>query len=272
MAPNPTKSPRTPGGASPFTGGIEAPVLGRPRAGRGGGTPRRCPHLNATAAAGEEPVLAAPLCPTATIKEGFLHVREAEEPSSLLPRFAFKKRYFWLSAEALSYSKTPEWQVGTAHDPLHDPVGGCRGRGRSDPSRFRVPRRVAASPCRRCGRWSAWTRAPSRSPTSCRSWRRTAPGSSAPPTSSARWGHPPRTLGTLGTPPPCPAPPGAPAQDTSSQPRGKRAVPGGGGNSPSPKCSSTGCTGNSGVPASVIWEHWVVLGSLGCQPNLYWDQ
>ncbi|KAM9178620.1 rasGAP-activating-like protein 1 [Mergus octosetaceus] len=63
------------------------------------------------AAAGEEPVLAAPLCPTATIKEGFLHVRKAEEPSSLLPRFAFKKRYFWLSAEALSYSKTPEWQA-----------------------------------------------------------------------------------------------------------------------------------------------------------------
>ncbi|XP_068509714.1 rasGAP-activating-like protein 1 isoform X9 [Anas acuta] len=91
--------------------------------------------------AGEELVLAAPLCPTATIKEGFLHVREAEEPSSLLPRSAFKKR---------------------------------------------VPRRVAASPCRRCGRWSAWTRAPSRSPTSCRWWHRTAPGSSAPPTSSAR--------------------------------------------------------------------------------------
>uniref|UniRef100_A0A8B9EER2 RAS protein activator like 1 n=1 Tax=Anser cygnoides TaxID=8845 RepID=A0A8B9EER2_ANSCY len=33
---------------------------------------------------------------------------------ALLPRFAFKKRYFWLSTEALSYSKSPEWQVGAA--------------------------------------------------------------------------------------------------------------------------------------------------------------
>ncbi|XP_035412435.1 rasGAP-activating-like protein 1 [Cygnus atratus] len=60
--------------------------------------------------AGEEPVPAAPFGPSATIKEGYLHVREAEEPS-LLPRFAFKKRYFWLSTEALSYSKSPEWQA-----------------------------------------------------------------------------------------------------------------------------------------------------------------
>lgn len=53
----------------------------------------------------------APFSPSATVKEGLLHAREAEEPS-LLPRFAFKKRYFWLSAQALSYSKSPECQVG----------------------------------------------------------------------------------------------------------------------------------------------------------------
>lgn len=67
---------------------------------------------------------AAPFGPSATIKEGYLHVREAEEPA-LLPRFAFKKRYFWLSTEALSYSKSPEWQVGAARAlPTVPPAGG----------------------------------------------------------------------------------------------------------------------------------------------------
>ncbi|XP_021268598.1 rasGAP-activating-like protein 1 isoform X2 [Numida meleagris] len=61
------------------------------------------------ATAGEGTMSVAPFCPSATIKEGFLHMREAEEPS-LLPRFAFKKRYFWLSTQALSYSKSPECQ------------------------------------------------------------------------------------------------------------------------------------------------------------------
>ncbi|XP_072206972.1 rasGAP-activating-like protein 1 isoform X1 [Excalfactoria chinensis] len=61
------------------------------------------------ATAGEGMVSVVPFSPSATIKEGFLHTREAEEPS-LLPRFAFKKRYFWLSAQALSYSKSPECQ------------------------------------------------------------------------------------------------------------------------------------------------------------------
>uniref|UniRef100_A0A674IAL3 RAS protein activator like 1 n=1 Tax=Terrapene triunguis TaxID=2587831 RepID=A0A674IAL3_9SAUR len=48
--------------------------------------------------------------PSVTIKEGYLHKRKAEG-LHLLPRFTFKKRYFWLSSETLSYSKSPEWQV-----------------------------------------------------------------------------------------------------------------------------------------------------------------
>lgn len=54
------------------------------------------------------------LCqPMGTIKEGYLHTLTAGG-ASLLPRFAFKKRYFWLSTEALTYSKSPQWQVGAA--------------------------------------------------------------------------------------------------------------------------------------------------------------
>uniref|UniRef100_A0AAX7V6Q0 RAS protein activator like 1 n=1 Tax=Astatotilapia calliptera TaxID=8154 RepID=A0AAX7V6Q0_ASTCA len=45
-----------------------------------------------------------------TVKEGFLHKHKAEGPQ-LLSRFAFKKRYFWLTSETLSYAKTPDWQV-----------------------------------------------------------------------------------------------------------------------------------------------------------------
>uniref|UniRef100_A0A8C3SS35 RAS protein activator like 1 n=1 Tax=Chelydra serpentina TaxID=8475 RepID=A0A8C3SS35_CHESE len=48
--------------------------------------------------------------PSVTIKEGYLHKHKAEG-LHLLPRFTFKKRYFWLSSETLSYSKSPEWQV-----------------------------------------------------------------------------------------------------------------------------------------------------------------
>lgn len=47
-----------------------------------------------------------------TVKEGYLHKHKAEGPQ-LLSRFAFKKRYFWLTSETLSYAKTPDWQVGT---------------------------------------------------------------------------------------------------------------------------------------------------------------
>ncbi|KAH1180244.1 rasGAP-activating-like protein 1 isoform X1 [Mauremys mutica] len=48
--------------------------------------------------------------PSVTIKEGYLHKRKAEA-LHLLPRFTFKKRYFWLSSETLSYARSPEGQV-----------------------------------------------------------------------------------------------------------------------------------------------------------------
>uniref|UniRef100_A0A4W6FP97 RAS protein activator like 1 n=1 Tax=Lates calcarifer TaxID=8187 RepID=A0A4W6FP97_LATCA len=48
--------------------------------------------------------------PSVTVKEGYLHKHKAEGPQ-LLSRFAFKKRYFWLTSETLSYAKTPDWQV-----------------------------------------------------------------------------------------------------------------------------------------------------------------
>uniref|UniRef100_A0A8C8RHE1 RAS protein activator like 1 n=1 Tax=Pelusios castaneus TaxID=367368 RepID=A0A8C8RHE1_9SAUR len=44
------------------------------------------------------------------IREGYLHKRKAEGLHRL-PRFTFKKRYFWLSSETLAYSKSPDWQV-----------------------------------------------------------------------------------------------------------------------------------------------------------------
>ncbi|XP_072538128.1 rasGAP-activating-like protein 1 [Salminus brasiliensis] len=48
--------------------------------------------------------------PSVTVKEGFLQKHKAEGPQ-LLKRFAFKKRYFWLSSETLSYAKTSDWQT-----------------------------------------------------------------------------------------------------------------------------------------------------------------
>ncbi|XP_042297423.1 rasGAP-activating-like protein 1 [Sceloporus undulatus] len=51
--------------------------------------------------------------PSATIKEGYLHKRKADS-LHLVSRFTFKKRYFWLSNETLSYSKSPDWQVRTS--------------------------------------------------------------------------------------------------------------------------------------------------------------
>uniref|UniRef100_A0A8C5DUH2 RAS protein activator like 1 n=1 Tax=Gouania willdenowi TaxID=441366 RepID=A0A8C5DUH2_GOUWI len=48
--------------------------------------------------------------PSVTVKEGYLHKHKAEGPQ-LLSRFAFKKRYFWLTSEMLSYAKMPDWQV-----------------------------------------------------------------------------------------------------------------------------------------------------------------
>lgn len=99
----------------------------QPRAGEGGGTWGDAAAFLpgcATAAAGEGTVLPGLFCPSAIIKEGYLHTRTAGGPA-LLPRFAFKKRYFWLSSEALTYSKSPEWQVGAACDP--HPTPGARG-------------------------------------------------------------------------------------------------------------------------------------------------
>ncbi|XP_062446373.1 rasGAP-activating-like protein 1 [Rhea pennata] len=60
--------------------------------------------------AGEGPPERAPRPPSATIREGY--VRAAEAPGLCPPpRSAFKKRYFWLSAEALSSSASPERQA-----------------------------------------------------------------------------------------------------------------------------------------------------------------
>lgn len=53
----------------------------------------------------------APFLPSVTLKEGYLHKRKTEGPQ-LLTRFTFKKRYFWLNSENLSYAKSPDWQVG----------------------------------------------------------------------------------------------------------------------------------------------------------------
>lgn len=61
--------------------------------------------------AGSELPHRAVFSPSVTVKEGSLHKYKAEGPQ-LLSRFAFKKRYFWLTSETLSYAKSPEWQVG----------------------------------------------------------------------------------------------------------------------------------------------------------------
>ncbi|XP_061866309.1 rasGAP-activating-like protein 1 [Colius striatus] len=75
------------------------------------------------------------LCqPSATIKEGYLHTRAAGAVPTLLPRFAFKKRYFWLSSEALTYSKSPEWQVRCSI-----PVPRMRAVERVDEGTFQHP-------------------------------------------------------------------------------------------------------------------------------------
>ncbi|XP_059844073.1 rasGAP-activating-like protein 1 [Hypanus sabinus] len=48
--------------------------------------------------------------PSVIIKEGYLYKRKAEGVN-LVTRFTFKKRYFWLSSESLSYAKSSDWQV-----------------------------------------------------------------------------------------------------------------------------------------------------------------
>ncbi|XP_067556767.1 rasGAP-activating-like protein 1 isoform X2 [Pseudorca crassidens] len=53
--------------------------------------------------------------PSVTVREGYL-LKRKEEPAGLATRFAFKKCYFRLSGEMLSYSRSPECQrcVGVA--------------------------------------------------------------------------------------------------------------------------------------------------------------
>ncbi|XP_014109137.1 PREDICTED: rasGAP-activating-like protein 1 [Pseudopodoces humilis] len=59
---------------------------------------------------GEVPVPQGHPQPSATIKEGPLHTCP-EQGVALLPRFAFKKRHFRLSSQALAYAKVPQGQA-----------------------------------------------------------------------------------------------------------------------------------------------------------------
>ncbi|KAH0502921.1 RasGAP-activating-like protein 1 [Microtus ochrogaster] len=71
--------------------------------------------------------------PSTIVREGFL-LKRKEEPAGLATRFAFKKRYFRLSGQDLSYSKTPEWQV---HSSI--PVSCIRAVERVDEGAFQLP-------------------------------------------------------------------------------------------------------------------------------------
>ncbi|EPQ01943.1 RasGAP-activating-like protein 1 [Myotis brandtii] len=71
--------------------------------------------------------------PSVTVREGYLQKRK-EEPGSLATRFAFKKRYFWLSGETLSYSKSPDWQMRSSI-----PVSHIRAVERVDEGAFQLP-------------------------------------------------------------------------------------------------------------------------------------
>ncbi|XP_073080076.1 rasGAP-activating-like protein 1 isoform X3 [Manis javanica] len=71
--------------------------------------------------------------PSVTVREGYL-LKRKEEPASLATRFAFKKRYFWLNGETLSYSKSPEWQTCSSI-----PVSHIRAVERVDEGAFQLP-------------------------------------------------------------------------------------------------------------------------------------
>ncbi|XP_055260616.1 rasGAP-activating-like protein 1 isoform X2 [Moschus berezovskii] len=71
--------------------------------------------------------------PSVTVREGYL-LKRKEEPASLATRFAFKKRYFRLSGETLSYSKGPEWQMRASI-----PVSHIRAVERVDEGAFQLP-------------------------------------------------------------------------------------------------------------------------------------
>ncbi|XP_068017911.1 rasGAP-activating-like protein 1 isoform X4 [Melanerpes formicivorus] len=83
--------------------------------------------------------LHAVLLPSVTRVKAFLDSLVSVESTeaggpSLLPRFAFKKRYFWLSSEALTYSKSPQWQVRCSI-----PVPQMRAVERVDEATFQHP-------------------------------------------------------------------------------------------------------------------------------------
>ncbi|XP_036295351.1 rasGAP-activating-like protein 1 [Pipistrellus kuhlii] len=71
--------------------------------------------------------------PSVTVREGYL-LKRKEEPGGLATRFAFKKRYFWLSGETLSYAKSPECQVRSSI-----PVPHIRAVERVDEGAFQLP-------------------------------------------------------------------------------------------------------------------------------------
>ncbi|XP_028341974.1 rasGAP-activating-like protein 1 isoform X2 [Physeter macrocephalus] len=71
--------------------------------------------------------------PSVTVREGYL-LKHKEEPTGLAPRFAFKKRYFRLSGEMLSYSRSPECQMRSSI-----PVSHIRAVERVDEGAFQLP-------------------------------------------------------------------------------------------------------------------------------------
>ncbi|XP_025329812.1 rasGAP-activating-like protein 1 isoform X2 [Canis lupus dingo] len=73
------------------------------------------------------------VAPSVIVREGYL-LKRKEEPAGLATRFAFKKRYFWLSGETLSYSKSPEWQMRSSI-----PVSHIRAVERVDEGAFQLP-------------------------------------------------------------------------------------------------------------------------------------
>ncbi|XP_046944157.1 rasGAP-activating-like protein 1 isoform X2 [Lynx rufus] len=73
------------------------------------------------------------VAPSVIVREGYL-LKRKEEPAGLAPRFAFKKRYFWLSGETLSYSRSPEWQMR-----FSIPVSHIRAVERVDEGAFQLP-------------------------------------------------------------------------------------------------------------------------------------
>ncbi|XP_051682535.1 rasGAP-activating-like protein 1 isoform X4 [Oryctolagus cuniculus] len=71
--------------------------------------------------------------PSATVREGYL-LKRKEEPAGLATRFAFRKRYFWLSGESLAYSKGAECQARSCI-----PVSHIRAVERVDEGAFQLP-------------------------------------------------------------------------------------------------------------------------------------